>query len=56
MIALYFSDFATFFAITGISNAPGTQTMSMSFSFTPCLLNSSIAPDNNFEPINSLNL
>jgi len=40
----------------GISKAPGTQAISISFSFTFSLLRLSSAPDNNFEVINSLNL
>ena len=56
MIALYFLDAAHFLATNGISKAPGHQTTSMLDSSTPWRFSSSIAPDSNFPPINSLNL
>ena len=49
-------ELASFFAISGISNAPGTQNVSMSSSAISCLISASIAPPNNFDEINSLNL
>ena len=56
MTALYFEDFASFFATRGISKAPGTQTTSMFSSSTPCLFSASTHPSSSFEPIKSLNL
>ena len=54
--ASYFPLFANFCAATGISNAPGTFTISIFSSDTPWRLSSSIEPDRSFEPIKSLNL
>ena len=54
IIALYFPVLAHFFAIKGISKAPGHHTISIFCSSTPWRFNSSKAPDNNLEQINSL--
>ena len=56
MIASYFPDFAAFFAISGISNAPGTHATSIFSSATSCLVRPSSAPSTSFDTINSLNL
>ena len=53
---IIFFTFAILDAIKGISNAPGTQATSMSFSPTFSLFKLSNAPANSLEVINSLNL
>ena len=54
--ASYLPLFAILLAISGISKAPGTHATSTSSSLTLWRINPSIAPDNNFPVINSLNL
>ena len=56
MTASYFPLFAIFFAMSGISNAPGTHATSMFSSGTSCLTSPSFAPPKSFDVINSLNL